>query len=198
MYHYSPPKSNLWGHALRQMPPARQKALFGAFLEQAVAKCVWTGGSLSLYAGPAPTFLPPAAQGLWGHVTAADVKRFEELLGATARDGGFYSLTPQQCDAALDELIQHPTLVPGSMLLSAVDISQWLIEGKPVETQSRVTLYYGFKPCLSTFLEFETTGQFEFIKRVLADLDLCKLNDKHLKPNKRGATKKKGGGADGE
>ena len=79
------------------------------------------------------------------------------------------------------------------MLLQSVDISKWLIEGQPVTTQSRVTLYYGMKPCISTFLQFETTSQFEFIKRVLADLDFCKLNEKHLKPIKQGAKKKSGG-----
>ena len=46
------------------------------------------------------------------------------------------------------------------------------------------------KPCISTFLEFETIGQYEFIKRVLADLDFCKLNEKHLKPNSQRAKKK--------
>lgn len=130
---------------------------------------------------------------MWGHVTSDDVKRFEQLLGATAREGAFYSLTSQQSELALAELIQNPTLLPGSMLLLGVDISKWLIEGQPVETQSRIHLYYGMKPCISTFLEFETTGQFEFIKRVLADLDFCKLNEKHLKPFKQGAKKKSGG-----
>ena len=52
------------------------------------------------------------------------------------------------------------------------------------------------KPCISTFLQFETAGQFEFIKRVLSDLDFCKLNDKHLKPIKRGLKKKSGSEAD--
>jgi hypothetical protein len=91
---------------------------------------------------------------------------------------------------ALTELIQNPTLIPGSMLLQMVQISKWLVEGQPVATQSMITLYYGMKPCISTFLEFDTTGQFEFIKQVLSDLDFCKLNEKHLKPIKRGLKKK--------
>lgn len=94
-------------------------------------------------------------------------------------------LTPQQCEVALTELIQHSALLPGSLLVQGVDISKWLIEGQPVTTQSNVMLYYGMKPCLSTFLEFETTEHFEFIKRVLSDLEFCKLNEKHLKPNKK-------------
>lgn len=192
MYRYSPPKSNIWGHSLRQMAPTRQKALFDEFLKRAVAEHSLTGGSLTLYMGSAPAFFPLEAQGMWGHVTRNDVQRFEQLLGTSAREGSFYSLSPQQCEAALNEIIRNSTLIPGVMLLQGVDVSKWLIEGQPVATQSRIMLYYGMKPCLSTFLQFETTGQFECIKRVLSDLDFCKLNEKHLKLIKRGLKKKSG------
>ena len=192
MYRYSPPKSNIWGHSLRKMEPTRQKALFDEFLKKAVAEYEYSarGGSLTLFTGSAPAFFPAEAGDMWGHVTSDDVRRFEQILGTTAREGAFYSLTPQQSELALTELIQNPTLIPGSMLLQMVQISKWLVEGQSVATQSTITLYYGMKPCLSTFLEFETTGQFEFIKRVLSDLDFCKLSEKHLKPIKRGLKKK--------
>ena len=172
------------------MEPTRQKALFDEFLKQAVAEYSMTGGSLTLFTGSAPAFFPPDAQGMWGHVTSENVQRFEQLLGTTARNGSFHSLTAQQCETALAELIQNRALIPGSMLLQGLDISKWLIEGQPAETHSRIHLYYGMKPCISTFLQFETAGQFEFIKRVLSDLDFCKLNEKHLKPIKRGLKKK--------
>ena len=87
---------------------------------------------------------------------------------------------------ALAELIQRSDLLAGTMLLQGVDISKWLIEEQLVATQSRASLYFGMKPAISTFLEFETTGQFEFIKRVLTELNFCKLNEKHLKPIKQG------------
>ncbi|MGC3960660.1 MAG: hypothetical protein QM813_22815 [Verrucomicrobiota bacterium] len=193
MYRYSPPKSNIWGHSLGKMQPARQRELFAEFLKRAVAEHSFTGGSLQFFIGDAPAFLPLEAQGQWGHVTSDDVRHFEQLLGTSAREGAFYSLTAQQCESALSELIQRSSLLPGSMLLQGVDISKWLIEGQPVATQSRLMLYYGMKPCISTFLEFETTSQFEFTKRVLAGLDFCKLNEKHLKPIKQGAKKKSGG-----
>ena len=193
MYRYSPPKSNIWGHSLGKMPPARQRELFAEFLKRAVAEHSFTGGSLTFTLGSAPAFLPLEAQGQWGHVTSDDVRHFEQLLGTPARAGAFHSLTPPQGEAALTALIQRSSLLPGSMLLQSIDISQWLIEGQPVTTQSRVMLYYGMKPCLSTFLQFETTSQFEYIKRVLADLAFCKLNEKHLKPIKQGAKKKQGG-----
>ncbi len=172
------------------MQPARQRDLFAEFLKRAVAEHSFTGGSLQFFIGDAPAFLPLEAQGQWGHVTNEDVRHFEQLLGTCAREGAFYSLTSPQCEVALTELIQRSALLPGSILLQGVDISKWLIEGQPVATQSRLMLYYGMKPCLSTFLQFETTNQFEFIKRALADLDFCRLNEKHLKPMKRGAKKK--------
>jgi len=193
MYRYSPPKSNIWGHSLGKMQPARQRELFAEFLKRAVGQHSFTGGSLTFFIGTAPAFLPLEAQGQWGHVTSDDVQHFEQILGAPAREGAFYSLAPQQCEVALTEIIQRSALLPGSMLLQSVDISKWLIDGQPVTTQSRVVLYYGMKPCISTFLQFETTSQFEFIKRVLADLEFCKLNEKHLKPIKQGSKKKSGG-----
>ena len=148
------------------MQPARQRELFAEFLKRAVAEHSFTGGSLKFSIGDAPAFLPLEAQGQWGHVTSDDVRHFEQLLGISARDGAFYSLTAQQCDAALTELIQRSSLLPGSMLLQGVEVSKWLIEGQSVATQSRLMLYYGMKPCIATFLEFETTSQFEFITRV--------------------------------
>ena len=192
MYRYSPPKSNIWGHSLRKMEPARQKTLFDEFLKKAVAEHTFTGGTFTLHIGPAPAFLPLEAQGMWGHVTSNDVQRFEQLLGTTAREGAFYSLTSQQFEVALNEIIQNSALIPGVMLVQSLNISKWLIEGQPVATQSMLMLFYGMKPCISTFLEFETSGQFEFIKQVLSDLDFCKLSEKHLKPIKRGLKKSSG------
>jgi hypothetical protein len=189
MYRYSPPKSNIWGHSLGKMQPAGQRELFAEFLKRAVAEHSFTGGILTFFVGAAPEFLPLEARVQWGHVTSDDVRRFEQLLGTSARDGVFYSLAAHQCEVALAELIQRSALLPGSMLLQSVDIFKWLIEGQPVTTHSKVNLYYGMKPCISTFLQFETTSQFEFIKRVLADLDFCKLNEKHLKPIKQGLKK---------
>ena len=185
MYRYSPPKSNIWGHSLGKMQPTRQRELFAEFLKRAVAEHSPTGGSLQFFIGDAPAFLPLEAQGQWGHVTSDDVRHFEQLLGSAASEGAFFSLTAQQCETALTELIQRSALLPGSILLQGVEVSKWRIDGQPVTTQSRVSLYFGMRPCISTFLEFESTSQFEFIKRVLADLDFCKLNEKHLKPSSR-------------
>ena len=185
MYRYTPPKSNVWGHSLGKMEPARQKMLFDQFLKTAVAAYSTTSGSLKLFTGAAPPSLPPDAQAIWGHTTDGDVERFEKLLGTTARNGSFDTLTGQQCEAALAELVQNDALARGSMFLQGIEISSWLVEGQPVKTQSRILLYYGADPRITTFLEFETLEQFEFVKQVLSDLKFCKLNEKHLKSTKR-------------
>src|SRR5687768_4244895 len=112
MFRYSPPKSNMWGHSLGKMPPARQRDLFSEFLTKAVAEHSFTDGSLTFFIGDAPPFLPSEAQAQWGHVTADDIRQFEQLLGTSSRDGAFYSLTAQQCETALTELIQRSALLP--------------------------------------------------------------------------------------
>ena len=193
MYSYRPPKSNIWGHSLRKIEPTRQKALFDEFLEKAVAEYSATGGSLTLFVGLAPTYIASDLQEMREDPKRAQVEHFEKLLGIPSHNNGsFYSLTGQQCETALAELIQESGLMRGSMLLQGFEISKWRIEGRPVELQSRIHLYYGVKPCISTFLRFETMEQFEFIKGVLSDLNFCKLNEKHLKPIKHGLKKKSG------
>ena len=184
MYRYAPPKSNIWGHSLRNMEPARQRALFEEFLKQAVAEFSFADGSLTLFAGSAPPFLK--GEGPWGHATENDIRRFEQLLGTVARNGSFYSLTVQQCDLVLNEIIRNSALAPGVLFVQMCNISNWLINGQRVATQSMINLNYGMKPCVSTFLQFETVEQFEFVKKVLSDLHFCTLNEKHLKPVKRG------------
>ena len=184
MYRYSPPKSNIWGHALPRMEPLRQKTLFDEFLRQAALEYSFAGGSLTLFAGTPPANAPAEVQAQYGHVTSTDVQRFEQLLRASARDGTFAVLSTQQCELALNEIIKTSALTSGVMLLQRVDIAKWLIANQPVATDSHMMLYFGMKPCVSTFLEFETIEQFEFIRKVLSDLQFCELNKKHLKPVK--------------
>jgi hypothetical protein len=43
-------------------------------------------------------------------------------------------------------------------------------------------MHYSMRPCLSTSLRFDSIEQFQQIARVLADLKICKLNEKHLRP----------------
>jgi len=95
----------------------------------------------------------------------------------------FIRLHQNQCELALIELIKNSSLIPGAILLQSVVISKWLIEGQPTATQSQIKLCYGIKPCISTFLQFETTGQFEFIKRVFFGFGLLQAQRETLEAN---------------
>jgi hypothetical protein len=45
MFYYLPPKSSIWGHSLRRMSAAREKALFEQFLESGVAESKFVSAS---------------------------------------------------------------------------------------------------------------------------------------------------------
>lgn len=137
-----------------------------------------------VFAGPAPP--PLEGQEPWGHARESNLERFEQLLGTVALNGGFYSLAPEKCEIALNEIIRDSAVAPGVLLLLSVGISKWLINGQPVPTQSQINLHYGMKPCISTFLQFQTVDEFQFVKQVLSELHFCTLNEKHLKPIKPG------------
>jgi hypothetical protein len=67
------------------------------------------------------------------------------------------------------------------MLVQSFIVTKWRVGGQEAPTRSLLSIHYGQLPCLSTLLEFETVEQFHIVQRVLADIGLCKLNEKHLK-----------------
>lgn len=113
------------------------------------------------------------------------LQRFERLLGKPALTRSFQSLTFQQCDQCLNELFgdtaSPPAVLSQTLLLQGVIVTKWLIGEQEVSTNSHITFCYGQRSVISTFLQFDTVDQFHHIRRVLEDLGLCKLNEKHLK-----------------
>jgi hypothetical protein len=156
------------------MEPARQKALLGEFLARAVSKYSYIGGNFSL--------LSPA---LRSDAHFPDqLQHFERLLGP-APHGAFWTVTREQSEKCLDELIRDSTLIPGSLLLQSFAVTEWTIDGQPTPTKSMLNFYYGNSRGISTFFRFDTMEQFDYVKRVLEELRICKLNEKHLKAAKR-------------
>jgi hypothetical protein len=166
MFYYRPPKSSIWGHKLRKMPAARERALFRQFLDAAVGEFKNDSGNFSVF-----------------DPTRELIKKFEALFGMPALGDGFFNLNGEQCELVVDEVIK--TAAAGGagrfMLLQSFEISKWRIDGNDVPTNSRMGLYYGKLPCVSTFLHFNSQEEFHYVKRVLEDLNFCKLNEKHLK-----------------
>jgi hypothetical protein len=158
------------------MPAERAKTLFRQFLATAVAEYKFTSASLAID-DPSGEIVP----------------RYERLIGTSSRGGRFDALTLEQSESCIDELMRDETSVAGAAsrfsLAQSFQVTKWRIDGKEQPTQSSLIIHYGQLPCLSTFLQFETVEQFQSVQKVLAELGLCKLNGKHLKPMKIPKTK---------
>ena len=154
------------------MPADRAKARFQEFLATAVAEHTFSSASLMIQ-----------------DVSGQTVPRYERLIGMPAQNGcSFLRLTLEQSDRCLDELIKDEASAPGAAghfaLAQLFQITKWRVDGQEVPTSSSVTIHYGQLPCISTFFQFETVEQFHSVRRVLEEIGLCKLNEKHLKPVK--------------
>jgi hypothetical protein len=168
MYRYQPPKSSIWGHKLRKMSALRASALLEEFLAKATRHHKFKSASLSI-----------------NYRDDRIALRFAEILGIETKDFMHEKLTFDQSNVCLQEIIRLESTSSadaGVILLNqCFEIAQWAIDGKSVNTRSRLTMSYGALPCLSTRLWFHTVDQFQYIRHVLSDLGLCKLNEQHLK-----------------
>jgi hypothetical protein len=171
MYRYQPPKSSIWGHSLGRMQAARQKALFSEFLARAVDAYSFSSGVLNILDAS----------------LREDTRRFENIFGAVTDDNYCHTLTSRQFEQCLNEIIEHNALEPCLLLMQALNISAWSINGQAIATNSMLNLYYGVKPCISTLFLFDTVEHFQYVKQILEDLHFCTLNEKHLKAIKLGA-----------
>ncbi|HEY2682781.1 MAG TPA: hypothetical protein VGI93_04670 [Steroidobacteraceae bacterium] len=168
MLRYQPPKADIWGHRLRHMPAARARDLLHAFLDVAAGEHRFISASL--------TVLPESGD---------LARRFVTWLEVAPVRGGYFVLSYEQSQAALDKLVEfesHGDLNAKRVtLLQSFDISEWLIDASKVATRSSVGMHYGLLPCLSTLLAFDTEQQFEYVRAVLERLKICRLNARHLK-----------------
>ena len=155
------------------MPAERAKTLFGQFLAAAVAEHKFISARLSIHDS-----------------SGQMVPRYERLLGTQSQEGRgrFDALTLDQSERCLDELIRDEASGAGRagrlLLAQSFEVTKWRVGGQEVPTRSLLSIHYGQLPCLTTFLQFESLEQFLSVQRVLADIGLCKLNEKHLKPVK--------------
>jgi hypothetical protein len=167
MYYYQPPKSSVWGHALRNMPAARARLLLKRFLDTAAADFRFSGGALNFLG------------------SKDYLSEFEALLGIASQHGAFHKLTELQCELSLDAVAndeKHEGRKARScILIQSFTILRWRLPRVTAETPSEVSMYYGQGAYISTCLQFESVEDFHQIQNTLRDLGLCKLNEKHLK-----------------
>jgi len=152
------------------MPPDRAKGRFQEFRNTVVAEDTFSSASLRI-------------QDESGEI----IRRYERLVGIPTQDGcSFARLTLEQSDRCIDELIKDEASTPGTAgrfaLTQMFEITKWRVDGQAVPTTSSVIIHYGQLPCISTFFQFDTVEQFYSVKRMLEDIGLCKLNEKHLRP----------------
>jgi hypothetical protein len=107
-------------------------------------------------------------------------------------------LTEEQCERCV-EAIARDEEIEGKMarsciLIQSFTVFRWQLQGQTVDTPSEISMYYGQGQYLSTSLQFATVEDFRRIQQLLADLGLCKLNEKHLKAVKERKTTPRLGG----
>jgi hypothetical protein len=154
------------------MPAYRASRLLEEFFSKATRHHEFRSASISITAGDHPIAL-----------------RLAEILSVPSKELLPEKLTLDQSNACLQEIIRLETVSPADagiiLLIQYFEITQWAIDGKPVITRSTLAMHYGALPCLSTRLWFETEEQFNYIRHIMNDLCLCKLNKQHLKLVKR-------------
>jgi hypothetical protein len=188
VFRYAPPKSSIWGHKLRKMAARRQRKLVDEFLNLATVDSAFNNGSVSL---------PKVAPG-WEPLPGAFlnlIRLFERELGGFPSTGGYYANLDQvQFDFCYNQLLQAGALDvdnPASGHLSClITIPKWRLHGRDIPTSSNLIVHYGPLPCLSTMFRFETIDDFYSVQKILSDLGLCNLSEKHLKPCKTRSKKK--------
>jgi len=109
---------------------------------------------------------------------------FETLLGTASQHSAFQNLTEQQCELSIDAIANNENLggqkAGSCILIQSFTILRWRVSRETAETPSEVSMYYGQGAYLSTSLQFASSEDFQQIRKILDDLGLCKLNEKHL------------------
>ena len=170
MFRYQPPKSSIWGHLLRRMPAERARRLFHQFLDVAAAEYTFRSASLIIH-----------------DPLGLIAQRYQSLIEKPFVNGYVYGLTFGESERCIDERISDEARAAGAahfVLSQNFEVTKWRVNGSETPTESSLGIKYGPLPCLTTSLQFETIEQFHSVQRVLADLRLCKLSEKHLKPIK--------------
>jgi len=131
MLRYQPPKSNIWGHSLRNMKPSKEWALASAFEERVVARA-GLGTSLLQISPPMPH-----------DANRTDlIQTFERTLDRQSMRG-FFKLTEPEFHLALDALgAQEDALpeLPALITLSKfTQVLEWRVAGVVVPTSSTIT-----------------------------------------------------------
>jgi hypothetical protein len=168
VYRYQPPKSSIWGHGLGAATPLQQRERFEAFLRDASCEYAFAGSWVTF------TQHPDAKPEL--------VSRCIDALGAPYAHA--MALTDDVFERYFKVLATDPTLIDALFtfsLLRKAKVTRWRIGERSVNTDSEFNINFGLRGRLSTFLEFNSTEEFDAVALALSQARLCRLNPKHLK-----------------
>lgn len=172
--YYSPPKSSIWGHSLKNMDPEIQREKFDKFLQSAVKQYTFNSGSV---------FYMPPIEGPYNSPEFDD--HFLTLLNLTEKLPAFSNLDESQFEICYREIIKNPDLYDagkrGATVTASYVIESWKMNGDSIPTNSRLHIYYGAKSLVIPGFAFHNIEEFEFIKKKFSELEICKLKEKHLK-----------------
>jgi len=150
------------------MSPEKQHKIIQEFFRQAVGEFLFTGGSFDVYGIP-----------------RVEIQRFEAMLETpVAEDDMFYSLSQHKSDKCLRKLIRFHALDPASArrftVVQDFKVTKWRMREATVDTDSDLFISYGKHSHIGTTLRFESLDHFTQIQRIMREIGLCELNDKHL------------------
>jgi hypothetical protein len=168
VYRYQPPKSSIWGHGLGAAMPLQQRERFEAFLSEAAAEYAFVGSWVTFAQRPdaEPDLVSRCTDALgspWANAMTLTDEAFERHFKVLATD-----------QALIDGLFTFS-------LLRKAKVTRWRIGERSVNTDSDFHISFGRRGTLSTFLEFNTTEEFDAVASALSQARLCRLNPKHLK-----------------
>jgi len=109
---------------------------------------------------------------------------FSKYVDLTVNNGTNIDLSIQQyidCLSAIESAHQLFTENDLYILNVFFEISKWKIKDQLHDTKSELIIWHTPFPCLTTEFQFEKLDHYYYIKQILEDLKICKLNEKHLK-----------------
>lgn len=178
MLRYQPPKSNVWGHALRGMKPSKLHALASRFEDRVAA---------SVAKRSAMAFLSPVDYQAVPPVSA--MREVEEAVGRPFEHGQLI-LSEEELDRALAFLVRSEDrlldLTYDFSIWRSVEIDAWKIGELHSKTRSEIKWVYGTSPRVCTSLWFQSRDEFYHVQVAFQELGICRLSEKHLKIAKRG------------
>jgi len=159
------------------MKPDVQRERLELFFSQSVSDCEFSTGSV---------FYQP---GFGGPLQSDEFDdHFMNLLHAPATQPAFSNLNETQFELCFRELLERPELFEsgrhGATVGAYYSIKTWNIKGVDVVADSALGMYFGAKPVIIPRFSFETLDIFEYLREVLEEVRLCKLNPKHIKGRK--------------